>query len=126
MLPLFFSVCGPLKAETFSFEFMTGDAYDVPTLLTVHQSGYPAIALSAVYNTEPFGEYAPYYSWRASLWDKDEAWEITQIHHRIFLINLPPTIQSFAIHFGYNFFMVGHAWRRNGFIYHLDAGMLIN
>lgn len=116
---------GPLKAETFSFELMTGDAYNIPTVLTVHQTGYPDISLSAIYDSEPFGRYAPYYSWRAALWDKDEAWEFQQIHHRLFLQNLTPEITDFEIHFGYNLFMAGHAWRRNGFIFHLDAGLVI-
>jgi hypothetical protein len=116
---------GVLRAETFSFELMTGDAYNVPTLLDVRQNGYPDIEIPAQYDTKPFGPYAPYYSWRAALWDKDEAWEFVQLHQRIFLVNTTPEVNFFAIHFGYNFFMVGHAWRRNGFIFHLDGGVLI-
>jgi len=42
------------------------------------------------------------------------------------LANNPPEIQFFAIHFGYNFYMFGHAWKRNGFIYHVDGGVLIS
>jgi hypothetical protein len=50
---------------------------------------------------------------------------VTQVHHRLFLANNPPEIQFFAIHFGYNFYMVGHAWKRAGFVYHVDGGILI-
>jgi hypothetical protein len=106
---------------------MSGSAYNVPTPLTVQQSGYPEIRFSAHYNTKPFGPYYPYYSWRASLWNDrhDQAWEFTQVHHRLFLANNPPEIQYFAIHFGYNFYMAGHAWQRHGFIVHVDGGVLI-
>lgn len=122
---------GPLSntaaAQSLTFEAMGGSAYNVPVPLTVNQTGYPEIRFTAHYATMPFGPYAPYFSWRLSLWNKDGhgGWEITQIHHRLFLTNNPPEIQYFAIHFGYNFFLAGHAWERRGFIYHLDAGVLI-
>jgi hypothetical protein len=116
-----------LQAQTLSFEIMSGDAYNIPTVLTVRQTGYPNIQFLADYDTEPLGPYAPYYSWRACLWNKnkDECWEIQQVHHRLFLTNNPPQIQYFAIHFGYNYFFLGHAWKKDDFIYHLDAGVLI-
>lgn len=120
-------VSGVARAQTFTFEAMSGSAYNVPTPLTVQQSGYPEIRFSAHYQTKPFGPYYPYYSWRASLWNErhDQAWEFTQVHHRLFLANNPPEIQYFAIHFGYNFYMAGHAWKRRGFIFHVDGGVLI-
>jgi hypothetical protein len=111
---------GVLEAQTFSFEALSGSAYNIPTPLTVRQTGHPDIRFAAHYDTKPFGPYYPYYSWRVSFWNatKDQAWELTQVHHRIFLTNNPPDIQSFAIHFGYNFYMAGHAWKRGGFVYH--------
>jgi hypothetical protein len=102
-------------AQGFTFEAMSGSALNLPTPLTVSQNGYPDIRFSAHYDTKPFGPFYPYYSWRASFWNQehDQAWEITQVHHRLFLANNPPEIQFFAIHFGYNFYMFGHAWKRN-------------
>src|SRR6185436_151678 len=92
-------VSGGARARTFTFEAMSGSAYNVPTPLTVQQAGYPEIRFSAHYKTKPFGPYYPYYSWRASLWNErhDQAWEFTQVHHRLFLANNPPEIQHFAI-----------------------------
>ncbi len=118
---------GVAQAQTFTVEAMGGSAYNFPTPLTVSQSGYPDIRFSAHYDTKPFGPFYPYYSWRASFWneDKDQAWEVTQVHHRLFLANNPPEIQFFAIHFGYNLYMAGHAWKRHGFVYHVDGGILI-
>jgi hypothetical protein len=125
---LFFSILGsapPSRAQVFSLELMGGTAYNFPTPLTVRQEGYPDIHLTADYDTKPLGPYAPYYSWRASLWDKNEAWEIQQVHHRLFLTDPPPEIQNFSIHYGYNFFLLGHAWKKGDFILHADAGILI-
>jgi hypothetical protein len=118
---------GGLRAQRFSFEAFAGSAYNFPTPLTVSQTGHPDIHLTARYDTKPFGPYYPYYAWRASFWnaERTRAWEFTQVHHRLFLTNNPPEIQTFAIHFGYNFFMVGHAWKRGKFVYHLDGGVLI-
>ena len=118
---------GVAEAQSFSVEALTGSAYNLPTPLTVRQSGYPDIRFSAHYDTKPFGPYYPYYSWRASFWNDahDQAWELTQVHHRLFLANNPPEIQFFAIHFGYNLYMGGHAWKRHGFIFHVDGGILI-
>ena len=118
---------GAAHAQRFTVEALGGTAYNLPTPLTVSQSGYPDIRFSAHYDTKPFGPYYPYYSWRATLWNREgtEAWELTQVHHRLFLSNNPPEIQVFAIHFGYNFFMVGHAWKRGDFVYHVDGGVLV-
>ena len=115
----------PLDAEDFTLELMGGTALNFPTPLTVRQSGQPDLQLSANYDTKPFGPYTPYYAWRTSLWDHDQAWEFGQVHHRIFLTNPPPEIQVFAIHFGYNYFFLGHAWKRGGLIYHLAVGPVI-
>ena len=118
---------GVLHAQSFSFELLLGSAYNIPTPLTVHQAGYPDIHVTAHYDTKPFGPHLPYYSWRVDFWNDvgDAAWEVSEVHHRLFLTNNPPDIQFFAIHFGYNFFLVGRAWKRRGFVYHLDGGILI-
>ena len=112
-------------ATPFTFEFMGGTAFNFPTPLTIHQSGYPDLQFSADYDTKPFGPYTPYYAWRAALWDKNEAWELEQVHHRLFLTNPPPEVQNFSIHYGYNFFLFGHAWKNPDFIFHLGTGPVI-
>ncbi len=117
---------GSSRAEDLTLELMGGSAYNFPTPLLVKQGGYPNLQFNAQYDTKPFGPYTPYYSWRISLWDKEEAWEISQVHHRIFLTNPPPEIQVFAIHFGYNYFFLGHAWKKAGLIYHLGIGPIVS
>ena len=114
-----------LRAEFLSVEFMGGDAYNFPTPLSIHQNGYPDIHLTAHYDTEAYNEYVPYYAWRLSLWDKGEAWEFEQVHHKLFLTNPPPEVQNFAIHYGYNYFFVNHAWKKSDLILRLGTGPII-
>jgi len=125
ILGVFLLAVSGAQAGNFSLELMTGTAYNFPTPLVVHQAGYPDIQLTAQYDTEPFSPYTPYYAWRISLWDRDQAWEFEQIHHRLFLTNPPPEIQDFSIHYGYSFFFFGHAWKTGDYILHLDIGPVI-
>jgi hypothetical protein len=118
----------PASAQTFQLDLMGGTAYNVPTPLTIRQSGFPDIHVTAHYDTKPLGPYAPYYSWRLSLWNDTHTsgWEIQQVHHRIFLSNTSDVVQFFAIHFGYNYFLAGHAWAWRGFEVHADGGVIIS
>ena len=123
------SFVGVADAQSFSktFTAFAGSALNIPTPLTIRQSGEPIIRFTARYDTKPFGPQAPYYGWRLEFWNdkRDSAWEARQVHHRLFLTNNPPEVQVFAIHYGYNFFMAGHAWRLGSFVYHLDAGVIV-
>lgn len=116
---------GFVSGGSLTLEVMGGSAFNFPSPLSIHQDGYPDLHINADYDTKPFGPYTPYYAIRLSLWDKDEAWELEQLHHRLFLTDPPPEVQFYAIHFGYTYFMVGHAWRNPDFILHLDGGAII-
>jgi len=110
------------QAQSYVVELMGGSAYNVPTPLAVYQAGYPAIRTTAVYDTKPFGPYTPYFALRFARWDGDSAWELDWIHHRLFLENPPPEVQYFAIHFGYNYVLLGRGWRQDGFSVHVGVG----
>ncbi|HET9870713.1 MAG TPA: hypothetical protein VFR02_09500 [bacterium] len=109
----------------FSLELMGGDALNFPSPLSIHQAGYPDLDFTARYDTRPYNAYAPYYAWRASLWDGSQAWELEQVHHKLFLTDPPPQVQAFAIHYGYNYFFVNHAWRYPDLILRLGTGPII-
>ncbi len=104
---------------------MTGTAYNLPTGLSIHQAGQPDLNFTANYDTNPFGEDAPYYAYRFSLWSGDEAWELEHIHHKMFLSNPLPEIGEFMMCHGFNYFFIGHAWKRSGLIFHLGAGPIV-
>jgi hypothetical protein len=115
----------PAAAQTITLEAMGGSAYNVPTPLTIHQASFPDIHFTAHYATKPFGPYAPYYSWRLNLWDSHGAWEFQHVHHRLFLTNTTPEVTYFAVHFGYNYFLAGRAWRLHGFVVHTTGGLIV-
>jgi len=104
---------------------MGGTAVNFPTPLTIHQANFPDIEVNAHYDTKPFGPDAPYYAWHIGRWSGDAAWELSQIHHRLFLANPPVDVQYFAIHYGYNYFLLGRAWRRGGFTVHFGLGPIV-
>jgi hypothetical protein len=121
------AIARPAAAQTFQLDLMGGTAYNVPTPLTIRQTGFPDIHFTAHYDTKPLGPFAPYYSWRISVWNHGHTsgWEVQQVHHRIFLSNTNDVVQFFAIHFGYNYLLVGHAWAWRGFEVHADGGVIV-
>lgn len=117
----------PAAAQVFQIDLMGGTAYNAPTPLTIRQAGFPDTTFTAHYDTKPLGPFAPYYSWRVSVWNgrHTSGWELQQIHHRIFLSNTNDVVQFFAIHFGYNYVLAGHAWMWRGFELHADGGVIV-
>lgn len=124
-LLLLAATAGPAGAQHLTIDMMTGTAYNVPTPLRISQQGFPDINLTAHYETKPFGPYAPYFSWRVAWWSGNQAWEVQQVHHRLFLSNTTPDVTAFAVHYGYNYLLVAHAWRTSAFVLHVGAGVVI-
>jgi hypothetical protein len=125
MASLGLATAGPAGAQTYALDLVGGSAYNFPTPLKVHQSGYPDINLTARYDTKPLGPKAPYFALRLGRWEGDAAWEIQHLHHRLYLANPPADIQFFAIHYGYNYILLGRAWKRDGLVFHLGVGPIL-
>ena len=81
-------------------EWLAGDAFCFKTPLTIKQSGYDNIKLTAKYKTNSFKQPI-YYSIRFSKWNDKRGWEIELIHLKIELVSRPPEIQKFEISHGY-------------------------
>jgi hypothetical protein len=79
----------------------TGLAYNVPLPLVVRQSDQPDIKLTARYDTRPFAE-VPYYDIKAGVARKEWAFELELVHHKLYLANRPPEVDTFEITHGYN------------------------
>lgn len=107
------------------FELHEAVVANVPLPLTIHQEGYPSIKLSgARYHTEPF-TLPVYYDGRISRWRNDKSWEMEFIHHKIYLQNNPPEVQSFNVSHGYNLLMVNRGFDRQLFRYRVGTGVVI-
>jgi len=92
--------------------------------LTVKQSGYPDISLTARYASEPF-QTTKYYAWRVGYWWHRRGLLLDMTHHKIILLNPPPEIQSFKVTYGYNLITLGPGWRTDHMIYHVGLGIVL-
>jgi hypothetical protein len=107
------------------FELHEAVVANVPLPLTIHQEGYPDLKLSgARYHTEPF-TLPLYYDGRISRWHNDKSWEMEFTHHKIYLQNNLPEVQSFNVSHGYNLLMVNRGFDRPLFRYRVGAGVVI-
>ncbi len=108
-----------------SLDLFLGSALNIPTPLSVHQSGEERIFLYARYREKPFTG-SPYYAWRIAKWNGDQAWEFELVHHKLYLANKSPEIQRFEISHGYNLVTVNRAWHKtNGVIIRVGAGIVL-
>lgn len=106
------------------FEASVGDAHCFKTPLTIKQSGYNAINLTASYATNSF-KLPIYYSVRISRWHSRRAWEVELVHLKLKLKNKPPQVQRFEISHGFNLVLINHAWAKRKFMLRLGGGVVI-
>jgi hypothetical protein len=109
-------LCGfwPSSAHAqWALEGFLGNSASAPSTLTIHQAGQPTIRFTAHYETRPT-EPSIYYAARLSRWWGRWGAFIGFIHHKIYLTNNPPEIQSFKVTFGYNLGGIGAAYLING------------
>lgn len=100
---------GPDERRHLSVEWATGGSNSLPTPLTISQDGFPDISINhAHYDTNPF-EGSKYYAYRFGLWKNKSAWEFEWVHNKIYLTDLPSTVQLFDITHGYNLLFVNRA-----------------
>ena len=112
------------KAAGWSIELYTGSAASVPTRLTIQQSGFEDIRMTAHYATRPWTG-APYYAFRIGRWNRGRAWELELVHHKLYLTNPPPEIQNFEVTHGYNLITVNRAVLYGGVIARVGVGAIV-
>jgi hypothetical protein len=107
-------------SASWSLEVGTGSSYSFFSPLVIRQTGFPDIRLDGKFNTEAFTE-VPYYDVRLARGD----WELELVHHKLYLQNPPPEVQSFEITHGFNFITANHRWSLLGFDLRAGAGMVL-
>jgi len=111
------------QAQSWSLEAFIGDAYNFRTRLEVEQDGFSR-SLDADYDTRGF-ETPLYYILRGARWRDDRAWELAVIHHKLYLQNPPPGVESLSISHGFNIASLNRAWRSGPWVYRVGAGPVI-
>lgn len=107
-----------------SFELHGGEVFNLPLPLTVTQNGYPDLKITARYNSESF-TLPVYWNMRLSRWQRDKAWELELIHHKLYLDNTTPEIQKFNISHGFNLIMLNRGFDKKKFRYRFGAGIVL-
>lgn len=92
-----------------TLEVLFGAPYNVPTPITITQSGEPALGLVAEWQTKPFS-LPLYYRVRAGWGDESGEWRLELLHHKIYLVNKPPEVQRLEASDGMNLISLSYVW----------------
>lgn len=110
--------------EHFSVQGFLGTALNVPTSLTLRQTGEPDLTFSARYQTRPLDQPV-YWSVRLALFNERRALELQFNHQKLHLSNPPPEVQHFEVTHGFNLFTFAYAWRTLPVDLRLGAGIVL-
>ncbi|MDB4335124.1 hypothetical protein OAA06_02060 [bacterium] len=110
------------KIEKMSFTLHFGSAYNFPTPLKIHQTGYDDIELTANYNTEGF-KVPVYWDYKLELETATKFFGIRSTHHKLVLTNAHPDIEGFEISHGYNLAHLYYGWKRKHFDWFAGGGV---
>ena len=113
----------PSQAQV-TFEFYVGSAINVPTPLTITQSGFPDISETGHYAVKPF-EDRMYYAARLGYWKGNTGWLLELLHHKLYLEDPPEDVESFEVTHGYNIITINRGWRPGGFVVLAGGGLVI-
>ena len=102
----------------------TGLQYNVPMPIVIRQAGQPDIRLTARFSTRPLHE-VPYYDVKLGVVHRRWAYEIELIHHKLYLDNRPPEVDTFEITHGYNPILLNAVRQQWGVSFRVGAGILL-
>lgn len=107
---LLFLVSGA-RAADYTLEFSLGNAWSLEQPVSIRLDNGSSVDFDAKYETRGFDD-PPYYSLRFGRWQKQRAWEVELIHHKLYVndADLPGDVQKFEITDGFNILTVNHVW----------------
>jgi hypothetical protein len=116
----------PLAAATAQVEFKIfgGSALSLPLPITISQAGQPDLRFTAHWDTRPTRPTV-YYAWRVGLWSGNRGWRLDHTHHKIYLDNPPPEIETLRITNGFNIISLSRAFRSGRLTWSVGAGPVI-
>ncbi len=96
--------------DRFAIQGFLGTALNVPTSLTIRQTGEPDLELTARYETRAL-QQPVYWSALLSLFNEKRAFDLQFTHQKLHLTNPPPEVQYFEVTHGFNLFTLAYRWR---------------
>lgn len=119
------TLVAPLAAEQgWTFQASLGGAASVDSRLILRQEGLEDLKIDASWDSKPFTDPI-YYSVRAGRWSGRGGWELELVHHKLYLRNPPPGIESLEISHGYNLLMINRGWDLERFLVRAGAGPVV-
>jgi hypothetical protein len=112
-------------AAQWTFEFFMGTAFNAPTPLTISQTGYPDIRITADYETKPLHPIQ-YYAYRLARWRDNDGWLLEHLHHKVYLKNVTAEVPAFEVSHGYNLVTINRGWRRGANLFIFGGGAVIS
>ncbi len=110
--------------QKWSFELCGMLPCNLSLPLVIRQSGQPDIDLTAQYRSEPL--VTPVcWMWRIARWSDNCSWELQAIHHKLYLENVPPEVQSFSLSHGLNLVTINRGWLLSDYVVRVGAGIAL-
>src|SRR3954470_12198178 len=111
-------------ADGWNLEVAGGDALSFHNRLKIEQEGGYSQSVNADYETRAFRSPL-YYMLRAGRWQGDEGWELSLLHHKLYLTNPPPGVSGLSVSHGFNVITVNRAFNRGDWTWRLGAGPVV-
>jgi hypothetical protein len=105
-------------ADSWTIEAYGGTAYNFRNRLDIVQDGGFSRSLDAQYDTRGLRS-PPYYMLRAARWRDGAAWEVSLIHHKLYLDNPPAGVSGLSVSHGFNIVSVNRAFRNGAWTAHI-------
>jgi hypothetical protein len=114
----------PVGAADWSLEALGGNAYNLRSNLQITQEGGYSRSVRADYDTRGFSSPL-YYMLRVGRWSERRAWEVSVLHHKLYLSNPPAGVADLSISHGFNIVSLNRAFRDGGWVWRLGAGPVV-
>tara|TARA_Y100000766_G_C18848723_1_gene577062 strand:+ start:135 stop:869 length:735 start_codon:yes stop_codon:yes gene_type:complete len=103
-----------LQIYRVNFNLNFGTAYNIPTYLKIQQEGHDPIELWARYATKGF-KVPIYWDYKLEFETEKNLIGLRSTHHKLYLTNPTPEINTFSITHGYNLVMAYYGWKKKYF-----------
>ena len=103
-----------LQIYRVNFNLNFGTAYNIPTYLKIQQEGHDPIELWARYATKGF-KVPIYWDYKLEFETEKNLLGLRSTHHKLYLTNPTPEINTFSITHGYNLVMAYYGWKKKYF-----------
>jgi len=124
LIPFLISFQSVAAQRAYSLQMFPGAAHCFKTPLTIRQTGYPDLKITADYATESL-KLPIYYAIKMGTLKENRGWELEMIHLKIYLQNNPPEVQQFQVSHGFNIVQVNRTWELDRILIRTGAGIVI-